>query len=65
MQVIHSLESIPYVIIPLDVGSLKVSVAHWFTWIFIMSDGRKKVSEVCPISVDVANIKLEYKETCI
>lgn len=41
----------------------------WYTLLYLdftMSDGRKKkISEVCPISVDLANIKLEYKETCI
>lgn len=59
------LESIPYVIIPLDVGALKVSDTHCFTWILPWLMAEKKISEVCPISVDLGNIKLEYKETCI
>ena len=52
-------------IIAWDVGSLKVSGAHCFTWILpcLMAE---KPSEVCLISVVLANIKLkEYEESCI
>lgn len=52
-------------IIAWDVGSLKVSGAHCFTWILPCLIA-EKTSEVCPISVNLATIKLKkFRESCV